>query len=185
MIALPEHPAEDLPEDLPENTVPGRSEGTARHGAPAPEPPTPIRRLTVLYDAECPLCTALSDWIARQPTLLAVDLLPAGSPRARNRYPELDHAATVRELTVVGSAGEVWSGPAAWITVAWALRAYRGLSYRLATPMGMPMARAAVLAAARIRAVTRRQPLPPYPDEDPYLEPWTVVACGDRCELEH
>ncbi|MFE2870197.1 thiol-disulfide oxidoreductase DCC family protein [Embleya sp. NPDC059259] len=167
------------------NTVPGRSEGTARHGVSDPEPPAPIRRLTVLYDAGCPLCTALSDWIARQQTLVAVDLLPADSPRAHNRFPELDHPATVRELTVVGGGGEVWSGAAAWITVLWALRAYRGLSRRLATPVGMPMARAAVLAAARIRAVSRREPLPPYPYADPYREPWTVVACDDRCEIAH
>ncbi|MFF7243460.1 DCC1-like thiol-disulfide oxidoreductase family protein [Embleya sp. NPDC008237] len=169
----------------PENTVPGRSEGTARHGSPDLEPPAPIHRLTVLYDADCPLCTALCDWLARQQTLVAVDLLPADSPRAHNRFPELDHAATLRELTVVGGGGEVWSGAAAWVTVAWALRAYRGLSHRLATPMGMPVARAAVLAAARIRAVTRSEPLPPYPYADPYREPWTVVACADRCEIEH
>ncbi|MFE3199349.1 thiol-disulfide oxidoreductase DCC family protein [Embleya sp. NPDC059237] len=165
------------------NTAPGRSEGTARRGTPAPPPP--VRRITILFDADCPLCTALSGWIARQPTLIAVDLVPAGSPRARNRYPDLDHEATLRELTVVGGSGEVWSGAAAWVTVLWALRAYRGLSFRLGTPIGMPMARAAVLGAARIRSATHRGPLPPDPDANPYREPWTVVECDGDCELAH
>ncbi|MGC0419006.1 thiol-disulfide oxidoreductase DCC family protein [Embleya sp. AB8] len=167
----------------PQNSAPGRSEGTARRGAPAP--PQPLRRITVLYDAECPLCRALSGWLAQQPALIAVDLLPADSPRAHNRFPELDHAATVREITVVGGSGEVWTGAAAWVTVLWALRGYRRLSRRLGTPVGMPMARAAVLAAARIRAVTRADPLPPETDHDPYREAWTIVACTERCELDH
>lgn len=141
-----------------------------------------VRRITVLYDPDCPLCRSVSGWLAGQSTLIAVDLVPANSPRAHNRYPRLDHAGTLREITVVGGSGEVWTGAAAWLTVLWALRAYRGLSFRLATPVGMPMARGAVLAAARIRAVTAKDP-GRTGDDDPYGAEWTTVVCDGGCEL--
>lgn len=94
----------------------------------------------------------------------------------------------MREITVVGGSGEVWTGAAAWVTVLWALRTYRKLAFRLGTPAGMPLARAAVLAAARIRTVTRQEPEPALralPADDPFHEGWTVVACDEQCEIEH
>ncbi|MFJ2179520.1 hypothetical protein ACIOJG_02750 [Streptomyces anulatus] len=56
--------------------------------------PAPVRRLTVLYDAQCPLCVHLRHWLQRQRQLVPLDLVPAGSAEARRRFPELDHAAT-------------------------------------------------------------------------------------------
>ncbi|MGW1889518.1 thiol-disulfide oxidoreductase DCC family protein [Streptomyces sp. NPDC002004] len=111
----------------------------------------PVRRLTVLYDAECPLCTFLRDWLVRQPQLVPLELLPAGSADARHRYPELDHAASLAEITVIGDAGQVYRGPAAWVVCLWALREHRPTAHRLSTPAGARLARGAVLAAARWR----------------------------------
>jgi predicted DCC family thiol-disulfide oxidoreductase YuxK len=145
-------------------------------------PLPPVRRITVLYDPDCALCRAVSGWLGAQPTLIAVDLIPAGSPRARNRFPDLDHAATLGEITVVGDSGEVWTGAAAWITVLWALRAYRRTAFRLATPAGLPVARATVLAAARIRAITRKTPVGSAEDES--HAHWTQVECDDRCGVD-
>ncbi|WP_446046702.1 thiol-disulfide oxidoreductase DCC family protein, partial [Streptomyces olivaceus] len=106
----------------------------------APAPGTtagaPVRRLTVLYDAECSLCTHVRDWLLRQPRLVPLDLVPAGSDEARERFPGLDHAAALDEVTAVGDAGQVYRGAAAWVVVLWALRGYRGLSHRLSTPAG-------------------------------------------------
>ncbi|MYV97055.1 DCC1-like thiol-disulfide oxidoreductase family protein [Streptomyces sp. SID3343] len=170
--------------DFRVGTAPDRSEGTAGRGAPAPivlGPLPPVRRITVLYDGDCPLCRALSGWIASQPTLIKVDLVEADSPRARNRYPDLDHAATLGEITVVGGSGEVWTGAAAWITVLWALHSYRRTAFRLATPVGLPVARATVLTAARIRAITRTTPVGSAEDE--YYAHWTHVECDDRCTV--
>ncbi|NYE36887.1 putative DCC family thiol-disulfide oxidoreductase YuxK [Nocardioides cavernae] len=48
-------------------------------------------RLTVLYDDGCPLCRTFSGWLARQPVLVPLDLVPAGSDAARQRFPRLDH----------------------------------------------------------------------------------------------
>ncbi|QIJ66702.1 DCC1-like thiol-disulfide oxidoreductase family protein [Streptomyces sp. JB150] len=111
----------------------------------------PVRRLTVLYDAECALCAFLRDWLVRRPQLVPLEPLPAGSAEARRRYPTLDHGATLEEITVVGDAGQVYQGPAAWIVTLWALREYRGLAHRLSTPTGRLLARGAVLAAAKWR----------------------------------
>ncbi|MFF9338707.1 MULTISPECIES: thiol-disulfide oxidoreductase DCC family protein [unclassified Streptomyces] len=117
---------------------------TARPGAP-------VRRLTVLYDADCPLCAHLRNWLLRQRQLVPLDLVPAGSPRARELFPDLDHAATLREITAVGDRGQVYTASAAWIVCLWALADHRPRAHWLATPAGRPFARAAVLAAARWR----------------------------------
>ncbi|QNP70629.1 DUF393 domain-containing protein [Streptomyces roseirectus] len=111
----------------------------------------PVRGLTVLYDADCGLCTALSGWLARQPQLVPLDLVPAGSDAARARCPDLDHGATLDEITVVGDGGQVYRGAAAWVVVLWALRGRRTLAHRLATPSGTRLARGMVLAAAKLR----------------------------------
>ncbi|CAL9548617.1 hypothetical protein SUDANB108_04416 [Streptomyces sp. enrichment culture] len=113
--------------------------------------PAPVRRLTVLYDAECSLCAFLRDWLLRQPQLVPLEPVPAGSEEARRRFPDLDHGATLDEITVVGDAGQVYRGPAAWVVTLWALRAHRPLAHRLSTPAGARLAKGAVLAAAKWR----------------------------------
>ncbi|OQR62397.1 hypothetical protein B6E66_19890 [Streptomyces maremycinicus] len=111
----------------------------------------PVRRLTVLHDAACPLCRYLRDWLGRQSQLVPLEFVPAGSAEAAARFPGLDHRATLDEITVVGDSGQVYRGPAAWIVTLWALREYRPTSHRLSTPAGAKLARGAVLAAARWR----------------------------------
>ncbi|MER7476851.1 DCC1-like thiol-disulfide oxidoreductase family protein [Streptomyces sp. NPDC126510] len=119
--------------------------GTGTHAA------APVRRLTVLYDAECSLCAFLRDWLLRQPKLVPLELVPAASEEARRRFPGLDHRATLDEITVVGDAGQVYQGPAAWVVTLWALREHRPLAHRLSTPSGALLAKGAVLAAAKWR----------------------------------
>jgi predicted DCC family thiol-disulfide oxidoreductase YuxK len=111
----------------------------------------PVRRLTVLYDADCSLCAFLRDWLMRQPQLVPLELVPAASERARQRFPSLDHRATLDDITVVADAGQVYRGPAAWIVTLWALREHRPLAHRLSTPSGLPFAKGAALAAAKWR----------------------------------
>ncbi|MER8013153.1 DUF393 domain-containing protein [Streptomyces griseoluteus] len=111
----------------------------------------PVRGLTVLYDAECGLCTHLRDWLLRQRQLVPLELVPAGSAEARTRFPGVDPAATLEEVTVIGDSGQVYRGAAAWVVVLWALREHRPLAHRLSTPAGAVLARGAVLAAAKYR----------------------------------
>jgi predicted DCC family thiol-disulfide oxidoreductase YuxK len=126
--------------------------------APAPAPaygPQPVRRLTVLYDANCPLCVHIRQWLLSQRWLVPLALVPANSFEAHRRFPQLDHAATLREITVVGDRGQVFTGTSAFIVCLWALTEYRPKAYWLATPAGAPFARATMLAAAKWREATR------------------------------
>ncbi|WP_037771482.1 DCC1-like thiol-disulfide oxidoreductase family protein [Streptomyces sclerotialus] len=120
--------------------------------APAARPRPPLRSVTVLYDPDRPLCAHVRDWLARQRQLVPLVPVPAGSAEARRRFPELDHEATCQEITCVGDRGQVYRGAAAWLVCLWALAAHRATAHRLATPAGVPLARAAVLAAAEYRA---------------------------------
>ncbi|MET7616408.1 DCC1-like thiol-disulfide oxidoreductase family protein [Streptomyces sp. NPDC005408] len=115
---------------------------------------TPVRRLTVLYDAQCTLCVHLRSWLLRQRQLVPLDLVPAGSVEAQRRYPRLDHTATLREITVIGDRGQIYTGPAAWIVCLWALADYRPKAHWLATPAGLPFVRVTMLAASKYREAT-------------------------------
>ncbi|MFJ9740214.1 thiol-disulfide oxidoreductase DCC family protein [Streptomyces sp. NPDC101166] len=127
-----------------------------RAGADRDAARVPVRRLTVLYDADCGLCSFVRDWLARQPQLVPLDLVPAASPEAAARFPGLDHRATLEEITVVGDGGQVYRGSAAWIVTLWALREHRPLAHRLSTPAGAKLAKGAVLAAAKWRGARWR-----------------------------
>jgi predicted DCC family thiol-disulfide oxidoreductase YuxK len=100
--------------------------------ASIPEPVEASTRITVLYDERCTLCLRCRDWLADQPCLLEVELLPAGSAIARERYgavPWLEN-----ELVVVDDRGRAWIGPAAFVTCLWATARYRWLAYVLSRP---------------------------------------------------
>ncbi|WP_405586582.1 thiol-disulfide oxidoreductase DCC family protein [Streptomyces sp. NBC_01190] len=118
----------------------------------------PVRRLTVLYDPACRLCSFASGWLARQRQLVPLDLVPVGSPEALRRFPALDHRASTSEVTVVGDAGQVYRGDSAWIVCLWALADYRAYSHTLTSPAGRRLARAAVLSAAKYRESQAREP---------------------------
>ncbi|UIX35420.1 thiol-disulfide oxidoreductase DCC family protein [Streptomyces sp. GQFP] len=115
----------------------------------------PVRRLTVLYDADCELCAFVREWLTRQSQLVPLVLVPAGSERARGLFPTLDHSATLADITVVGDGGQVYRGAGAWVVVLWALREHRPLAHRLSTPAGARVAKAAALAAAKWRGAKK------------------------------
>ncbi|HEU4423893.1 MAG TPA: DCC1-like thiol-disulfide oxidoreductase family protein [Pilimelia sp.] len=113
-----------------------------------------IAYLVVLYDADCPLCRAARRWLASRPQVVPLHFLPAASPEARRLLPGLDHAATLRDITVVADTGEVYVGDAAWLACLWALSGYRELADRLAQPHLLPAARKVIAAAAAVRERT-------------------------------
>jgi predicted DCC family thiol-disulfide oxidoreductase YuxK len=104
--------------------------------AAAVHPPR-SRRLTVLYDETCAVCLRSRDWLLSQPCRLPVELVPAGSAMARRRYGELPWLG--QELIVADDLGNVWVGPAAFLTCLWATVRYRAWSYRLAGPALAPL----------------------------------------------
>ncbi|MFJ9039183.1 thiol-disulfide oxidoreductase DCC family protein [Streptomyces sp. NPDC102406] len=163
----------------------------------------PVRRLTVLYDAECPLCTFARGWLSRQRQLVPLEFVPAGSEEARRRFPGLDHSATLSDITVIGDGGQIYRGPAAWIVCMWALREHRATAHRMATPAGMKVAKQVVLGAAKYRelhqerrpggAAYRRADGWTYDAKDGwyYVRPGTVsasrgvgdAACDSGCRV--
>jgi predicted DCC family thiol-disulfide oxidoreductase YuxK len=111
----------------------------------------PIRRLTVLYDAKCGVCTRAQSWLANQPKFVELTFVPAASQEARCRYPELNHEMTLTELMVISDRGAVYWGAKAWLICLWALREYRAWSLRLATPELLPTARKVVSTISQHR----------------------------------
>jgi predicted DCC family thiol-disulfide oxidoreductase YuxK len=111
-----------------------------------------MQALTVLYDARCELCCAARDWLESQDTIVPITLVAAGSEEARDRFPELDHAATSGRLTAVGDGGEVFHDDKAWIISLWATRQYREWASRLSAPGVRAMTRGMTAWVGRHRA---------------------------------
>jgi predicted DCC family thiol-disulfide oxidoreductase YuxK len=88
-----------------------------------------MKRLTILYDASCPLCVRCRDWLATQAAFVELELLASGSLEAIRRFGEVPWLG--EELVVVSDEGEVWAGAAAFLVALWALEDYREWSYRL------------------------------------------------------
>jgi predicted DCC family thiol-disulfide oxidoreductase YuxK len=94
--------------------------------------------LTVLYDSTCALCVRCRDWLIRQDSFVPMHFLPCGSREAREAFGSIPWLG--QELVVVSNHGDVWIGPAAFITSLWALREWREWSYRISGPELAPLA---------------------------------------------
>lgn len=110
-----------------------------------------IGSFTVLYDEGCPVCRAAHRWLDNRAQLIPLAFVPAGSDEARRLFPGLDHAATLRDLTVVADTGEVYTHDGAWLACLWALDGYRGLADRFASPGLLPAARRFIAVASAVR----------------------------------
>lgn len=125
------------------------SRGSASVPSPARRPPRTSQRLTVLYDAACPLCVRCREWMEGQPAYVSLEFLPSGSPEAAARYGAVPWLGA--ELVVVSDRGEVWAGPAAFVMALWALEGYREWSYRLSGQSFSRMAERFFLALSHRR----------------------------------
>jgi predicted DCC family thiol-disulfide oxidoreductase YuxK len=94
--------------------------------------PTVPRTLTVLFDPGCRLCLRSRAWMLGQDAYIQLRFLPCTSDEARATFGELPWLGD--ELVVVSDGGDVWIGPAAFLTCLWALVDWREWSYRLAGP---------------------------------------------------
>jgi predicted DCC family thiol-disulfide oxidoreductase YuxK len=88
-----------------------------------------MRQLTVLYDADCGLCTRLAAWLVKQEQLIRLRVVP--KTQASRVHPAL---APTDELVVVSDEGGVYLGDHAWLVCLHALRHYRSLATRLSRP---------------------------------------------------
>jgi predicted DCC family thiol-disulfide oxidoreductase YuxK len=96
------------------------------------------RTLTVLFDPACALCQRSRDWMLRQEAYVTLRFVACSGEEARARYGDIPWLGD--ELVVVSDAGEVWAGPAAFLTCLWALVAWREWSYRLSGGAFAPLA---------------------------------------------
>jgi predicted DCC family thiol-disulfide oxidoreductase YuxK len=105
---------------------------------PSAAPPAATKRLTVLYDERCAFCLRCRDWLLGQPCLVDVELLPAGSAIAKQRYGSFPMLGD--ELVVFDDRGRGWVGAAAFLMCLWATARYRAWAYRFARPHLAPHA---------------------------------------------
>ena len=110
-----------------------------------------MSRLTLLYDPACGLCRRVQGWLADQPKLIELRMIPIQSEGARRRFPELNHDLTADDLTVISDQGAVYFGPKAWLMVLWSLSRFREWSYRLASPDLLPTTRRVVSLVSQHR----------------------------------
>jgi predicted DCC family thiol-disulfide oxidoreductase YuxK len=102
-----------------------------------------MKRLYVLYDANCGLCSRIRRWAEGQPAYVELEFIASGSSRAARWFPTLTRDDRREELVVVGDDGSVYSGDTSWIMVLYALEAYREWAIRLSRPWLLPHARVA------------------------------------------
>lgn len=110
-----------------------------------------MRRLTVLYDPQCGLCRRVHGWLNSQPKYVELRFVPVASEEARYRFPHLNHAITLKDVTVISDDGAVFYGAKAWLMCLWALREYREWSFRLSSPALLPTTRNVVSMIAQNR----------------------------------
>jgi len=115
-----------------------------------------MKSLYVLYDEHCELCKRLKDWLLGQRSWIALGLIPAGSARAKARFPGLEQVAGTSDLVVVSDAGEVYLNNHAWIMCLYALDEYRDWALRLASPVLLPFARRDFEALSKNRSTISR-----------------------------
>ena len=112
-----------------------------------------MEKLYVLYDAECGLCTWARRWLMRQPALIDLSFIPAGSALAQRLFPGLSRPGELpEELVVVSDEGGVYREGSAWIMCLFALDEYRDWANRLAHPLLRPLARQAFALLSRERS---------------------------------
>jgi predicted DCC family thiol-disulfide oxidoreductase YuxK len=121
------------------------------------------RPVTVLYDPACPVCREWRDWLGQQRTTRPMELIPAGSPLAAERFPALDHSRTRNVLTVIDERGGVYEHDAAWLVIGSLLTDWADVAAHFASPLRRPLVRIALAGVDAVRVRSKR------------------AACGDRC----
>src|SRR5215216_6271217 len=88
------------------------------------------RTLEILFDPSCALCRRCVQWMQHQSSYVPLRFTPCTGEQARARYRDIPWLGD--ELVVVSDAGEVWIGPAGFLTCLWPLaeRFFVALSHR-------------------------------------------------------
>jgi predicted DCC family thiol-disulfide oxidoreductase YuxK len=108
-----------------------------------------MKTLYVIYDGECGLCCRAVRKLMTEPSYLNLRFAPASAAGVERRFGAAMGDGS--QLVVVADSGEVYRGTSAWIMVLYALRRYRPLAMRLASPAWRPFAARAIAAISRNR----------------------------------
>ncbi|MEM6822711.1 MAG: DCC1-like thiol-disulfide oxidoreductase family protein [Verrucomicrobiota bacterium] len=100
-----------------------------------------MKRLTVLYDGECGLCSRLKERLSAEPIWIQLEFLALQHPTVLERFPGVMAYEPSRRLVVISDSGGVYCGADAWIMVLYATRAFRELSMHLSDPLLKPLAK--------------------------------------------
>jgi predicted DCC family thiol-disulfide oxidoreductase YuxK len=146
-----------------------------------------MEKLYVLYDAECGLCTWARRWLMRQPALINLSFIPAGSVLAQRLFPGLSRPDELpEELVVVSDEGGVYRQGSAWIMCLFALDEYRDWANRLAHPLLRPLARQAFALLSRERSrISRWLSLASDIEIAETLRQVNAPACAPRPQAGH
>jgi predicted DCC family thiol-disulfide oxidoreductase YuxK len=98
-----------------------------------------MKRLYVLFDAECELCVRCRNWLMKQAAFVPLVFIALQSDAARRRFPGIDALKPREQLLVISDEGAVYRGAHAWIMCLWALQNYREHAQRLAHPALRPL----------------------------------------------
>jgi predicted DCC family thiol-disulfide oxidoreductase YuxK len=144
-----------------------------------------MERLYILYDARCGLCSWAKRWLMRQPALIDLRFIPAGSALAQRLFPGLTRPdEPPEELVVVSDQGAVYRNGSAWIMCLFALEAYRDWANRLAHPLLRPLARQAFALLSKQRSrITRWLSLASEVEIAETLGQINVPACAPQAPL--
>lgn len=112
-----------------------------------------MKRLYVLYDGACGVCCRAVARLAWEPAYIELRFAPAGSMAAQTKFAEALASESGRQVVVVADSGEVYRGASAWIMVLYALKRWRPLAMRLATPGWRPWVERAIDFIGRNRYV--------------------------------
>ena len=140
-----------------------------------------MKTLFVLYDMDCGFCCATKRWMQRQVTFLPVVFIGRQTTTAARYFADAIRPNEPDEMVVVADSGEVYRGTSAYLVCLWALKAYRGWSFRLAGGPLRPMVRHLFHAVARRRADISRW-LGLHSDDQlvEKLRPHRPIACATK-----
>lgn len=99
-----------------------------------------MKKLRVIYDAQCPFCLRWRRWFGGETAELPVEFIPLQSPELVGRFPQLKPFLVARQLLVVTDEGAVYQGRNALLICAAALPRYQDWARRLSGADLLPVA---------------------------------------------
>jgi predicted DCC family thiol-disulfide oxidoreductase YuxK len=146
-----------------------------------------MKRLNVIYDADCPLCRRCREWLQNQVAFIPLIFTPLQALDLEERFPGIGRYQPRKQLVVISDEGGIYCGAAAWIMCLYALEDCRELAVRLSHPRLMPLARRVCemisqrrLTLSRVLHLAEKHELAGALPLEP---PRRAQGCGEECEV--